>query len=295
MKKLLIKSLMGALVLSGFSLSLESAVYLTENFESGQTTGEKPVGGLAIRPATNTATEYTTIVSGASNLAGNGVGNGVKFYDNGSVYTTGIEYNFVANTASQVSGFQVSFDLAQDTTLTGDGTQTLFFGSGIYDSSTSTRMNAAARRFFDVRFANDGTVDVVTTSSSVSNTALNTGSNHLDIFVNDLNTTNVSFMGPDSNITTLSANGLAVFLNSALIYNDTLDTLDATAGGTISDTENNFGRLGFYTGTTSLGIAFQIDNLLVQDITAVPESSSIGLLFGLISLGFVYKGRKNKS
>jgi hypothetical protein len=63
----------------------------------GQTPGAQPTGAIAVRPNTNTVDLFTAIVTGTGNVAGGGIGEGVRLFDN-SGSGGGLDYNFVADT-----------------------------------------------------------------------------------------------------------------------------------------------------------------------------------------------------
>lgn len=70
---------------------------ITVNFES-DTVGNQPSSGSpAVRPLTNTATNYVEVVDSVANKAG--TGKGVELVDNNIGAGSALEYNFVSNTA----------------------------------------------------------------------------------------------------------------------------------------------------------------------------------------------------
>jgi PEP-CTERM putative exosortase interaction domain len=273
------------------SISLSATVFgqiFTEDFESGQITGEAPAGAPVIRPTTNTATSFTKIVSGVNNTAGGGVGNAVQIYDNDSG-AAGLEYDFVGSTGEQLSAFQISFDFSQNSAGAGNSEE-IYFGAGEYNGTSSTRMNANARRFFEVRFMEDGTLDIVSSSESSTGNSINLGGNTIQIFVNDYDSQTVTYTSPETSTgVALAANSVAYYLNGTLLLSTTLDTADATVAGTVGTTENNFGRFGWYSGTTAVGNDYIFDNI---SLSTIPEPSSVTMLIGLGSIALILTRRR---
>jgi hypothetical protein len=268
----------GLVVFAGITaipLPLRAQILFSEDFETGQTVGNQPTGATSVKPNPNTATSSVTIVNGTSNPAGGGTGNGVRIYDD-DANAAGLEYNFVANSVSQVSALRVDLTFTMLSIPATALDQHIFFSAGEYNSTTNLRFNASARRPFEVRFSDDGLVDFVSGGSADTNNAILAGQNLLSVFINDYDSQSIDYTRPDNSLQqSLAANSIAFWLNSALMATYSLDLSDTTAGGTFGNTENNFGRFGLATNTGSVDLEWNFDNFTV---TSIPEPSTIGLL-----------------
>ncbi|MDF7807853.1 chondroitinase-B domain-containing protein [Pontiellaceae bacterium B12219] len=261
--------------LQSLSLAVDTAgssmVYLSEDFEAGQTAGQQPNGATVLRPTSNTADNYVKVVDGAGNTAG--AGNGVRFRDNGSASTL-LSYNFVDSAGDQISAVRADFNFAQIVT---GGSSSHFVGLGFGEYNTGQSLNSSANRFTEVRLYADGTIDFVASGgSSSTGNVLPTGPNSLSIFVNDYDSVAVDYTGPDESIYSLPANSVAYWLNGArVIMGDgkgclAMDVGDSTAGGTVGSTEDNLGKFGFYSSTSYVGLDFVFDDIQVYDLSGGP-------------------------
>jgi hypothetical protein len=248
--------------------TLHAGGMLAADYDAGQTAGASLTGATAVIPTTNSATTSVTVVSGAANPAGGGAGSGFRIVDKGGS-AAGVEYHFASGTAAQFSSFRVDFDFAR--VAAGPAASLLVFGCGEFHSSTSLRLNTNAQRFLTVEFTGDGKANFISaTGADSSGHALAAGKNHLTVFVNDKDTSSVSYARPDTGASqTLAANSVAFWLNAGHVLTTTLDTLDATAAGTVGTSETNFGRLGFVTFSTSTGMDWNFDNVSVTELSPV--------------------------
>jgi hypothetical protein len=268
------------------TVSVQAAVLLDEDFETGQTVGTDPVGAVSVRPSTPTTNIYTKVVDSGVNTAG--TGNGVEIKDNDAIDVTNLEYNFVDSAASQLSAVRVDFSFSALTT-SGAGDDYIAVALGAYGDARS--LGASAARYTDMRLYNDGTVDFRTATGATydANNAINAGVNTISIFVNDYDSQSITYTGLDSSDYTLAANSIAYWLNGSLVimrygeeYID-MDNGDETAGGTVGTTENNLGKFGFNTGTSDVNLNYVIDDIVISEI--VPEPATIGmLLLGSLTL-----------
>ncbi len=267
---------LAAVVSAGLLLhspNLRAAGFIAVDFDAGQTTGSRPVGPIAITPATNSGSAAVTVVSGTGNPAGGGVANGIRILDTGGS-GAGVEYNFVNSLGAQVSSFRVDFDIAQ--LSSGAAGNYMTFGLGEYNSSTSLRLNTSGQRFIEADFTADGKANFLSaTGTDSNNNALLAGHNHVTIFVNDLDSAAVTYARPDTGLgQSLPANSVAYWLNANLILTTTLDTADTTAGGTVGTSEHNFGRAGWVTYSAFNGLDWNVDNFAVTELPAVATGTT---------------------
>jgi hypothetical protein len=99
----------------------------------------------------------------------------------------------------------------------------------------------------------------------------------LTAFINDYDSKSIIYTGPDSVAHTLPANGLDWWLNGTLRNSGSLNTGMATPNGTVGNTENNFGRMGFAETSSYINLHWTFDNLKVSDIVAPSGSGDLRL------------------
>lgn len=252
-------------------------VLLSENFGS-QTVGDPPTGATAVRPTSNSADIFNVIVDSANNPAGSG--NGDHIVDNNASSTAGIEWNFVASSAAQVSAVKISFDFAR---VAGASTTSNYFtvGVGAFDSSTSLVLNSSSNRFLEARLEADGDVQFRGTSN-VTNPS-GTGSNKITLFVNDFET-GISYIAPDTLLSTaLAANTVAFYLFDGTDYFTHTALLTGTTGA------SNLGRFGIDSTSTSITLDYTFDNF---DVSVIPEPSTFTLLLGAFALASAVARRR---
>ncbi len=259
-------------------------VLFSEDFES-QTPGDKPAA-TAVRPSTNTATVFTEVVTGAANGAGGGSGNGVELFDNesGSGGAFVFENNFVPDAGSQVSAILLSYDFAWEQDLgSGDYARG---GVSFYDPSTAATLNTSANIYLEIRFGGDGTFLIGGSGgNSTEGLTVNTAYS-LDIFINDYDSQSINYDVPGGGTASLAANTFAAYLDGVLFREDGLEN-----GALVGD--NNLGRFGIDSFTSSVGIDYTFDNFEVSTI-AVPEPSTYAVMTGVLVLGFVaYRRRRS--
>ncbi|GHB97851.1 hypothetical protein GCM10007047_12200 [Cerasicoccus arenae] len=273
---------MAGLCLSGTVFG--QTILFSENFES-QTPGDKPIG-TAVRPNTNTPVVFTEVVTGVANGAGGGVGNGVQVFDDGlgSGEAFTFENNFVANTESQQSAVEITFDFAweQDLAISGKYGR---FGVGLYDASTAATLNTSGNIFLELRFGSDGVFRVVGSAGS-SSESLTVGQAYaLSLFVNDSDTLSIDYLAPGGGTVSLASNSFAVYLGNSLVRTDGL------VNGALTG-DSNLGRMGIDSFTTHDGIDYTFDNYVVS--TIVPEPSTYAMIAGVMVLGLVTLIRRRK-
>jgi hypothetical protein len=250
-------------------LTAHSQVVLNVTFD-GQTSGAQPTGTSAIRPTTNTAAVYTSVVSGAGNYAGGGAGEGVRIFDNDSSIAPGLDYNFVANTASQLTYLKVEFNASNVGSL-GSSTTSLNFSLGNYSTSTTLLFGSSNNRAFQFQLFSDGNLRLG--GSSTNNQATNVQQLYkVTLFINDSETESMTYLDPASTLDTLAANSVVFYLGNAKI-----NTVALAADNTGWDNSGaSLGRLGFAGSTTSVGMDWNIDNIVVTALP-VPEPAATGL------------------
>ncbi len=271
----------------------------SEDYE-GETVGAQPTAN-SVRPNTNTTTASVDVLAAANNPAG--TGNGVRVLDNDAAVTTGLEYNFVPNVASQISAFRLDFSFSNLTVVptgsSSDEYQTVSGGEFFDAMSNSANLNSNGRRFFEIRLYADNTVDFISNGAvgtDSTNNPLLTGMNTLSAFVNDFDMQSVSYTNPNTNMSaTLAANSVAYYLNGTFFFETDLDTGDATANNpspmsNVGNSEGNFGRIGINTNTATFNTSYAFDNIVV---TQIPEPSTLaGLAAG--SLFLLARRRRRK-
>jgi len=255
-----------------------AAVYLAEDFETGQSVGSQPIGAATVRPVVNDANGYVKVVDSADNAAG--TGNGVRFNDNDSSDGSMLTYNFVDGAYAQMSTVRGDFNFAAlDTGGSGGDYVAVSFGA----YSLAKTFNSTINRFTEARLCDDGTIDFRTEApggSSSTGNNIPAGANTLSIFANDHDGAGVSYTGPDSNDYLLPANSVAYWLNGTLVTMAdgknylAMDLNNTTAGGTVGTTENNLGKFGFNSSTSDVGLDFVFDNI---QVSALDESTSVAL------------------
>lgn len=262
------------------SLSAQT-VYLDENFDGG-----------SLGSTVNVAQVTVTAGSGAI-----GTDNVANFND---VNSGGgdLEYNLGL---SPVSDLYVSFDI-QDIghSGTGSGASPVIFGIGPWSTASGTLLGSNANRAFNIEFMQTGTTSTLklrVNSTSILNTTYDTtGSNHVEVWVNDNDSTPLSYIRPDTSVSALlAANSFVVFINGSLLATETESGFTMNTSGNGNTTgDATLGRLGFNTSTTTVA-NFYIDNLYASSVpSAVPEPATYALLGGIAALGLAIARRRRQ-
>ena len=229
---------------SGYSASLNV------NFEN-DTVGAAPKADK-VSPAVATAENGVAVIDAAANKAG--TGKGISFIDNSATAGTALEYNFVADAASQVSTFMASVNFSCITKS--DGTGYIAVGTGAFDS----KLSAAATRWNEVRLYAKNVMRVALDGSTTGqkDRAFNSvgEANKLVMVVN--NTAEPINYNLDSQ-QTLKAESVDYWLNGKLIATVALDK-------EVVGTTNNFGRIGFSSNSGTVGVDFVLDDIVVTPI-----------------------------
>lgn len=257
------------------SVSLTSAfaeVIFSDNFDSEPQIGAAPTKASAIRPKKNERGAVVIIVGAKHNLAGSG--NAVYLQDKKSDASINLEYDFVDSYESQVSAFNINFNFAKTgatATKSSDPdkkSNKLYFGAGEYNGENSSRMNSKSRRYLQVEFHDTHEIKINSESGKDRTITVNQNiQNELSIFVNDYDNKAIKYTAPKTGKTmTLEANTFACYMNGHLIHTTSLDIAKTTEAGTVGSSENNFGRMGFYSDTKSDNNGWMFDDFKVTKL-----------------------------
>ncbi len=264
--KVVITNTYGAATSTVASLTVEAVAttlsLLSVDFESDTLNLKPTTSGAIVRPATSTVTNYVTVVSSSTNKAG--TGQGVRFLDNSTNASTALEYNFVSNSASQISLVQASFNFSCITSNSGT-TSYISIGLGAYSNGYS--LSSSALRWNEFRLYQNNTLRITTNGGSAAGTySLNPAgtSNTLVMFANDSTASMAYTFNGDQ---TLAADSVAYWLNGTKISTVLLDT-------EVLSTTNNFGKIGFGTSTGGTSMDYAFDNIQVWQILP-PSTSSV--------------------
>lgn len=260
--------------------SVSGAVLFSDDF-SGYFVDDLP---------TATTSLNATVQDGSGTI---GDGQLLRFVDAGTTGATAdkvsyYENNFAGSDASEFGSLGIEFDIFNDQIA--NSASSFIFGVGSYDSSASPLLNSNSSRHFNLEFSSTaGSATVRVDGSNLGSASYNLGaSNHIAIFINDSESSSVTYTRPDTLASdSLGANSFVLFVNDTLFEVNSLGTLAAGDDTTL-------GRLGFYSGTSVVS-GFSIDNLTVSDLSAVPEPSTMALFVGFGVLGFGWARRRRRS
>jgi hypothetical protein len=237
--------------------------YIIDEDYEADTVGTKPAGAN-VYPSTPAADAAVIVVGSETNSAG--TGNGVQILDD--ILSTGarLAYDLASGPAGQLSAVRIDFSVAQlSSTNSGDRFQVSVGEHG-------KTLGSSSQRFIDCRMYADNTIDFVspTGSGSSYNNPLLPANNEVSIFVNDLDTKTVSYIGPDSVTYVLPTNSVAYWFNGGL--EATVLMVDqVTANGTIHTSTNNIGRFAFTSGSSDFGLNFVVDDIKISDLLVEGE------------------------
>ncbi len=215
--------------------------------------GAKPVKASSVSPSTPGADLAVVVVGGSTNIAG--TGQAVRFLDNSSGGGR-LSYNLSASAATQKSAVQIDFSFASLTNLT--ASMGISFSVGGYGANPGNGNN----RHIYCSLRGDSTIDFTGSAGH----ALMASNNTLSAFVNDHDNHTILYEGPDaSSSNTLAPNSVAYWLNGSLTTTALMDD-DPTSGGTVHNTTNNIGSVSFSSHSSSLGVDYVIDDLVVTEL-----------------------------
>lgn len=256
-----------ALSLALLSSVASAEVIFSENFENESPEGTAPYKAATLRPKHNEAGKAIVIVGEEYNLAGSGKAVYLQDRMGGGSDSISLEYDFVDSADTEISALRIDFGFSSGG-MKEKKKDKLYFGAGEYSGENSSKMNATARRYFQIEFLDNGQIKFNTASGKDSTVKINpTAKNKISLFVNDHDNKAIQYPHPTTGeSTTLKANQVAYYLNGELAHETSLDLEDETAEGTVSTTENNFGRLGFYSSTKSDNNAWIFDDIVVTKL-----------------------------
>jgi len=283
-QSLLFASVIWALIL--LPSGARAVTYINETFE------DDTIGVAPADPAQKNVAQVT-VAAGTGVI---GTDNVARFNDTSVSAGGDLEYN--VGTTNTVGNLYIQFDLLNNAPgNTGSAVNPTIFGLGPWSDASGTKLGAAANRAFGIEYYQTGSSSTLKVRSN--STALVTATYDMltlqtvKIWVNDNDSATLDYIRPDDLTTaTLSANSFVIWVNNALVGTETASGLGMNVvgiGSTVGDT--TLGRLGFNSSSTTL-TDFSIDNLLVTDVAAIPEPSTVGLLlFGVGLLGWYSRRR----
>ena len=227
-------------------ISVSAEVIFSEDFENESSVGKAPYKASVLRPQQNEPGKSVVIVGETQNSAGSGKGVFLQDRLTGGKDAVSLEYDFVDSSDQQISAFRIDFGFARGGTKEKKKDR-LYFGAGEYNGANSIKMNATARRYFQIEFLDDDTIKFNTASGKDRTVKIpKKTDNMITLFVNDHDKQSIEYAHPISgNAKKLPANSVAYYLNGQLAHSTRLDMDDKTASGTVGTSENNFGRMGF--------------------------------------------------
>ena len=221
------------------------------------------------------------VVNSLTNKAG--TGNGCRIYDRTTADAAILEYNFVDSTSSQMDSAKISFKFALNDTFLNDSSQ-LNFAVGSYNDSFVAKLGTATARPFNIGIRNNGQV-WLTGTTSVTGTYDRFGANTLTLFMNDDQNDIMTFIGTDNIAHQLEPNQVALFLDDSYI-----GFVNFTNTGIWNSSENNLGRLGFFTNITTQ-TDYIVDDLAVE---MVPEPGTILILLSAACIRLIRRQRRSR-
>lgn len=186
----------------------------------------------------------------------------LRLYDSDTNDGVSWEKNFVAGEADQISTFRASFKIASSAASLTAGAQ-LRMSLGNFSDSASSILGASSGRPFLLYFTNDGgvTLDMQETENDASTSISKDAEHQVVIYINDEQARSHSVTGPDGETHTLYTNSVTLFVDGALVG---VEPLDFELNFNL--TEDNFGRLGFFTLSSQAGADFIVDDLVVAEL-----------------------------
>ncbi|TWU46121.1 Lipase 2 [Rubripirellula tenax] len=230
---------------------LGGTVFLHETFDS------YAAGSVPQTPTLRRA-ELVNVVEGQGQV---GSGNVAHFDDSDTKLSGAMEYNVGASGPGRL---YLEFDALNHAPLKGDGSSSMIFGVGTWDTGKGLVLHAKSTRAFGFEMYQQKYLKLrvgdKTTASMHYDPA--TGLN-VKIWVNDNDTNTLSYKRPDTGDTSLlDPDSVVVWVNNSLI--DELPPSGCPMNREITKGDTAVGRVGFSSASTKVS-DFLIDNLHMED------------------------------
>lgn len=251
-------------IASASLLHADTNIVFSEDFDNEPVIGASPSAASAVRPKQNEKGKVVLVIGEKHNIAGSG--NAVYMQDKVQDSIC-LEYDFVDSPRNQISAFRIDFKFAQSG-IKATKNDKLYFGAGEFCGENTSVMNANSRRYLQLEFIDTNELKI-NTESGKDKTVKIAGpvKNSISLFVNDYDNREVEYTSPKTGKKVkLKPNQLACYLNGALIHEANLDLDNETSSGTVGTTENNFGRMGFYSSTKSDNNGWMFDDFKVTKL-----------------------------
>lgn len=219
----------------------------------------------AVTGSTDNTDVYAHVVEGAGNVAGGGIGKGLRLFADSAVSAqVGIEQNIATDADSQLADVHISFDAAWNDI---DSSSSNFrFAVGGFDASTSLRHSAGSRRDFDFKLS-DGAIG----AKSISEDTIYA----VDVYINDSDNETLRYTDPAGNVRELGSNTYVYYVDGEVIAQGIYT--EGSAG--TAYTGENIGRFGFTSNSAQSGIDWTIDNISVYRVQTTTDALTSFALF----------------
>ncbi|MEI8206829.1 MAG: hypothetical protein WCG03_08120 [Kiritimatiellales bacterium] len=246
------KKSFAALCLSFFVAGfLHAEVFVDETFDDAS-------GKVSVKGALKRA----NLVVAEPGQGAIGTDTAAHFLDNSAEETGVLEYN-----VDKAGAFLISFDVLNGLPAADSGYR-LIFGMGKADESKSVKLGPAANRAFSVELEQVASKGLSLRSGAVAahkSAYDGTALQQVKIWVNDKDTTKLSYIRPDTKVAAqLNPDSVVIWINDKLI-GDELDSGFAMQA-TVSKGDAELGRLGFVSKSTDT-TDFWIDNMHVESVS----------------------------
>ena len=248
-------------------------ISLYESFESYTTGAAIPI---VAAPTSNgvKAIGQVTATSGNSLLGEGGKVAWLNDIIGGSGGSGQIEFNACDSAQSTIS---VSFDILNNATPSGNGTQPINIGLLAWSTAVATSGGSSSKRICGVTLNQFGSLTnpVFSVQGGTGGNTVYTGTydltkkQRINFYANDHDTQSINYLGPDGSYRTLSANSFSVFLNQIFVGSYGFNTIATDNSGVLLSGNGNLGRIGFNTSTTNLG------NWLIDNVAMSPMPSGV--------------------
>jgi hyaluronate lyase len=248
-------------------------VSLYESFESYSTGAPIPTIAAPASSAVKSSGQVTA--TSGNSLIGTG---GKVAWLNDIISAAGgsgqIEFNACDSPQTTLA---VSFEILNNATPSGNGTQPINIGLLAWSTAVATSGGSSSKRICGVTFNQLGSLTApafsiqggVGGNTSYSGTYDLSKKQSVNIYANDHDTQSINYLGPDGSYRTLSANSFSIFLNQIFVGLYGLNTSATDNSGVLLTGNGNLGRIGFNTSTTNLG------NWLIDNVSMSPMPSGV--------------------